>query len=233
MGCNTRVLVAYGKGESRSCLLESLALNGYECQTACSKEEVLDRISAFRPDIVVLDLSNAGNEGMEVLDRLRGWSHAVVLALLEECQDGPVISVLDGGAHECVSKSVPAEVILAHVRALERCREAMLNQEVPSVTYFVSGDLCIDYAAETVSLAGKEIHLTPHEYQLLRLLSLNAGNVLSHQRILREVWGGAQEGDLASLRVLVGTLRKKIEEDPSNPCYIQTKAGVGYRMVWV
>ena len=168
-----------------------------------------------------------------MLGRLRDWSHALILALSERNQDEFVISALDGGAHEFVAKPIAAEVVLARVRALERCREAMLLQKIPVVPCFTNGELCIDYATQTVSVAGKEIHLTPHEYQLLRLLSLNAGGDLSHQRILREVWGSSQEGDLASLRVLVGSLRKKVETDSSNPRYIQTRAGIGYRMAKV
>lgn len=233
MGRRIKVLVASSKTDACNRLLDLLESNGYECRATYTKEETIDCGAVFMPDIVLVDLDNPEVKGMEVLGRLRDWSHALILALSERNQDEFVISALDGGAHEFVAKPIAAEVVLARVRALERCREAMLLQKSPVVPCFTNGELCIDYATQTVSVAGKEIHLTPHEYQLLRLLSLNAGGDLSHQRILREVWGSSQEGDLASLRVLVGSLRKKVETDSSNPRYIQTRAGVGYRMAKV
>ena len=112
-------------------------------------------------------------------------------------------------------------------------RLSYLRQDVEDEATFTNGGLAIDYAAGIATLAGRELHLTPIEYRLLCLLSKNVDKVLTHSYILREVWGDGQMGDIASLRVFMGTLRKKIEADPAHPRYIQTHVGVGYRMVRV
>lgn len=217
------------------CNLLSTALgsHGYAYITAQTGREAIRSIASSMPDIVLLDLGLPDIDGVEVIAKVRTWSQVPIIVISARAEDADKIEALDAGADDYLSKPFSVDELLARIRTTERHLRYMARDRQPEVTVFRNGDLCIDFVAGAVQLGNEDLHLTPIEYKLLCLLAQNVGRVLTHQFILREVWSASSEGDLASLRVFMGTLRKKIEEDSSHPRYIQTRVGVGYRMIRV
>lgn len=156
-----------------------------------------------------------------------------VIVVSARTEDADKIRALDAGADDYLTKPFSVGELLARIRTTLRRLSHQAAEGPAPAPAFDNGELHVDFAAGTASLAGRELHLTPMEYKLLCLLARNVGKVLTHQFILREVWDTTSKSDLASLRVIMGTLRKKIEEDPAHPRYIQTHVGVGYRMLRV
>lgn len=223
------------EGDPAFCSLVSTALSthGYRLSIATSGSEALAAMASGRPDIMLLGLELPDIDGIELIRRVRTWSIVPIIVVSASAEGTDKIAALDAGADDYLSRPISVSELLTLIRVTER-HLAYLAEGAPLPrSTFVNDGLAIDYAAATVSLDGTEIHLTPMEYRLLCLLAHNVDRVLTHKRILREVWGSDQDGDLASLRVLMGTLRKKIEADSSRPRYIQTHVGVGYRMVSV
>lgn len=229
----TSVLVVEDDAAVRNLIGTALGAHGYACLTATTAHESLRAIEASQPDIVLLDLGLPDLDGIEVIRRVRTWSQVPIIVVSARGEDYDKIAALDAGADDYLSKPFSVGELLARIRATERHLSYQRSAKHAESAVFENGDLVIDYEAGVVRVLGKELHLTPREYRLLCLLARNVGRVLTHQYILREVWGAGQEGDLASLRVFMGTLRKKIEPDPSRPRYIQTHVGVGYRMMRV
>lgn len=214
-------------------LSTALSSHGYAYATAMTGEEAVRSMAASMPDIVLLDLGLPDFDGVDVIRKVRTWSQVPIIVISARVDDTDKIEALDAGADDYLSKPFSVGELLARIRTTERHLRYMARDREPEVSVFHNGDLSIDFVAGTVQLEGKELHLTPIEYKLLCLLAQNVGRVLTHQFILREVWSGAAEGDLASLRVFMATLRKKIEKNSSHPRYIQTHVGVGYRMIRV
>lgn len=229
----TVVLVVEDDDAVRNLVSTALNSHGYHGLTATTGKEAVQTVASSAPDILLLDLGLPDIDGVDVIRKVRTWSQVPIIVLSARADDLDKICALDAGADDYLTKPFSVGELLARIRMTERHLTYMAYNEQPKDSSFVNGDLRIEFVAGTVSLAGKELHLTPIEYRLLCLLARNVGRVLTHQFILREVWGVSQEGDLASLRVFMGTLRKKIEEDPSRPRYIQTHVGVGYRMMRV
>ena len=172
-------------------------------------------------------------DGVEVVKSVRSWSQMPIIVVSARTEDADKIRALDAGADDYLTKPFSVGELLARIRTtLRRLSHQAAEDPAPALA-FDNGGLHVDFATGTASLAGRELHLTPMEYKLLCLLARNVGKVLTHQFILREVWDTTSKSDLASLRVIMGTLRKKIEEDPAHPRYIQTHVGVGYRMLRV
>ena len=189
--------------------------------------------SSYNPDVVLLDLGLPDVDGIEIIKKIRGWSLMPIIVISARSEDMDKIVALDAGADDYLTKPFSVEELLARLRVtLRRLNYVRGNQEVQNAV-FVNGDLKIDYAAGCVYLGKEELHLTPIEYKLLCLLSRNVGKVLTHTFITKEIWGSAWDNDVASLRVFMATLRKKLEKNPSSPQYIQTHVGVGYRMLRV
>ena len=228
----TTVLVVEDDAAVRNLITTALGSHGYGRLTAVTGSEAISAIVSSVPDIVLLDLGLPDMDGVEVISKVRTWSKVPIIVVSARTEDVDKIGALDAGADDYLSKPFSVGELLARIRTAERHLSYQIQEE-PQVSTFENGELRIDYVAGTVSLAGEELHLTPIEYRLLCLLARNVGRVLTHQFILREVWGVSQEGDLASLRVFMGTLRKKIEADSSRPRFIQTHVGVGYRMIRV
>jgi len=226
------VLVVEDDAAVRNTLSMALTSHDYSCITAATGGEATRAIVASMPDIVLLDLGLPDMDGVDLIRKLRTWTKLPIIVVSARADDLDKIEALDAGADDYLTKPFSVGELLARIRTTERHVSYQVQEEQRGTT-FVNGGLSIDYVAEVVMLDGEEVHLTPIEYKLLCLLARNVGRVLTHQFILREVWGASQEGDLASLRVFMGTLRKKIEGDPSKPRYIQTRVGVGYRMVHV
>ena len=181
-----------------------------------------------RPDLIILDLGLPDGDGMEFLRDLRGWSKVPVIVLSARVGEQDKIEALDAGADDYLTKPFGVGELLARVRATSRRRQDM--GAVPGAV-FEFGDVKIDLSLRTVHKRGAQIHLTPTEYRLLTLLIANSGKVLTHRQILREVWGPSHSEDGHYVRVYMGHLRQKLEDEPAQPQYILTETAVGYRLV--
>jgi two-component system KDP operon response regulator KdpE len=202
-----------------------LAEEGYRVEEATSGEEGIKKAAVQPPDFVILDLGLPGLDGQDVLRRLREWLTAPIIILSARDQEKQKVEALDAGADDYLTKPFGMGELLARMRtALRHARP-----QTAEGTALQVGDLRIDLAARTVTLAGEPVHLTPLEYKLLVLLMRNAGKVLTHRHLLRDVWGPHDVHENHYLRVFVATLRRKVEPDPTRPRYILTEQGVGYR----
>ena len=192
---------------------------------------VMEALSS-KPDVVLLDLGLPDMDGVDVIRKIRSWSNMPIIVVSARSEDFDKVAALDAGADDYLTKPFSVDELLARLRvALRRVRYDSLRLSEESSVY-ENGGLKIDYAAGCAYLSGEEIHLTPIEYKLLCLLARNTGKVLTHNYILKEVWGGTTASDVPSLRVFMATLRKKLEKDPAHPQFIQTHIGIGYRMSW-
>lgn len=181
-----------------------------------------------RPDLIILDLGLPDGDGMEFLRDLRGWSKVPVIVLSARVGEEDKIEALDAGADDYLTKPFGVGELLARVRAAARRRQ---DGGSGAAAVFEFGDVRIDLGMRTVHKRGVEIHLTPTEYRLLTLLVANAGKVLTHRQILRQVWGPSHAGDDHYVRVYMGHLRQKLEDEPAHPKHILTETAVGYRLV--
>ena len=184
-----------------------------------------------RPDVIILDLGLPDMDGVEIIRKVRSWSQVPIIVVSARSEDRDKVTALDEGADDFLTKPFSVEELLARVRVSLRRVQYQNSNASENSAVFKNGGLTIDYASGCVSVDGKEIHLTPIEYKLLCLLSRNVGKVLTHNFILNEVWGNVMQSDVPSLRVFMATLRKKIEKNTSEPEYIQTHIGIGYRML--
>ena len=181
----------------------------------------------------MLDLGLPDMDGVQVIRKIRTWSNMPIIVISARSEDQDKIEALDAGADDYLTKPFSVEELLARLRVTQRRLLMMKNESQDGVSVFVNGALKIDYAAGCAFLEEEELHLTPIEYKLLCLLSRNVGKVLTHTFITQNIWGSSWENDVASLRVFMATLRKKIEKGEDSPQYIQTHIGVGYRMIKV
>ena len=212
-------------------LTTTLTANSYDVVLANSGKDALDMIASHCPDVILLDLGLPDMDGNDVIRRLRSWTRTPIIVLSARSAEIDKAAALDLGADDYLTKPFSVDELLARLRvALRRVRHDRQRLSEESSVY-ENGGLRIDYAAGCVYLDGSEIHLTPIEFKLLVLLANNTGKVLTHNYILREVWGNPAASDMRSLRVYMATLRKKLEKNTSEPKYIQTHIGVGYRML--
>lgn len=214
------------EGQIRKLLRVVLEENGYRVIEAETGKSGLAEVATRRPDVVLLDLGLPDMDGVVVLKRLREWTHAPVLILSVRESAEQKIAALDAGADDYVTKPFDAAELLARVRAIQR--------RVPGVeeaAYFQTGHLAIDFNGHTVTVSGREIKLSATEYALLRVLALNAGKVVTHQHLLREVWGPNAADQSQYLRVYMNHLRKKIEIPQAKQKLLKTESGIGYRLV--
>jgi two-component system, OmpR family, KDP operon response regulator KdpE len=219
-----RVLVVDDEPEVLRTLRLVLAGNGYEVITAESGEDALAELAHRLPDVIVLDLMLPGIGGLEVLRQVRERSTVPVIVLSARGEELTKVQALDEGADDYIAKPFGAKELLARVRVALRHAAGALN--APAVQF---GDLRVDFERRTVSRAGQEVALTPKENAVLMYLVANAGRVLTHRAILREVWGPEYTSEMQYLRNVIASLRRKLERDPSNPEYLVTEPGTGYR----
>ena len=209
----------------------TLETQDYQYHTAKNGSAALMDAVSYNADVIILDLGLPDMDGVDIIRKVRGWSNVPIIVVSARSEDRDKVEALDAGADDYLTKPFSIDELLARLRvALRRSRTEETDMHSSGSTY-TNGALSIDYAAGCAYLDGSEVHLTPIEYKLLCVLARNTGKVLTHNYILKEVWGSALASDTPSLRVFMATLRKKIEKDPSTPQYIQTHIGVGYRMI--
>lgn len=225
-----QILVVEDDAPIRNLITTTLKINEYQSITAMSGAAALMEITSHNPDIVLLDLGLPDIDGIEIIKKIREWSNLPIIVISARSDDRDKVEALDAGADDYLTKPFSVEELLARIRVMQR-RIALMQESTPGNSVFTNGELKIDYAAGTVYLRDNEVHLTPIEYKLLCLLAQNIGKVLTHTFIMQNVWGASWENDVASLRVFMATLRKKIETSPDGPQYIQTHVGIGYRML--
>ena len=226
------ILVVEDDSSVKNLMTTTLRTHDYRYLTAQNGQSAIMEASSYNPDIILLDLGLPDMDGIEVIRNIRSWSNMPIIVISARSEDMDKINALDAGADDYLTKPFSVEELLARLRVTQR-RLSMMPSEFETSSVFTNGQLQIDYAAGCAWLEGKELHLTPIEYKLLCLLSKNVGRVLTHTYITQHVWGRSWENDVASLRVFMATLRKKLEIAPDSPQYIQTHVGVGYRMVRV
>ncbi|MDY3250358.1 MAG: response regulator transcription factor [Candidatus Choladocola sp.] len=226
------ILVVEDDAAIRNLITTTLKAHDYRYLSAPNGESAILETTSHNPDIILLDLGLPDMDGVEVIRKIRTWSNLPIIVISARSEDTDKIDALDAGADDYLTKPFSVEELLARLRVTQR-RLAYMKSEVPVSSEFVNGQLRIDYAAGCAYLENKELHLTPIEYKLLCLLAKNVGKVLTHKYITTNIWGNNWENDVASLRVFMATLRKKLESAPDSPQYIQTHIGVGYRMLKV
>lgn len=227
------ILVVEDDQSVKNLITTTLKTHDYRYLTACNGETAILDASSHNPDIVLLDLGLPDMDGVQVIRKIRTWSNMPIIVISARSEDRDKIEALDAGADDYLTKPFSVEELLARLRVIQRRLLMMKNESQDGASVFVNGALKIDYAAGCAFLEEEELHLTPIEYKLLCLLSRNVGKVLTHTFITQNIWGSSWENDVASLRVFMATLRKKIEKGEESPQYIQTHIGVGYRMIKV
>jgi two-component system KDP operon response regulator KdpE len=226
---NGKILIVDDEPAIRKFLSISLEATGYDILEAENGKQALEIAALEQPDMIILDLGLPDKDGKDIIKSVREWSSIPILVLSVRADEKEKVQALDFGANDYVTKPFGIAELLARVRALSRIYgvESGRIQE----TGFENNGLKIDYAARTVLLKGEAVKLTKKEYDLLCLLTRNAGKVLTHDYILRELWGPAQADQAQYLRVHIGNLRQKLNDDPASPSFILTEPGVGYRFI--
>ena len=227
------VLVVEDDAPVRNLIVTTLKTNDYKYIAAGNGQAAIVSAVSNNPDIVLLDLGLPDMDGVQVIKNIRSWSNLPIIVISARSEDADKIRALDAGADDYLTKPFSVEELLARLRVTQRRLSYMTAQMLEATSVFVNGNLRVDYAGGCAYLGGEELHLTPTEYKLLKLLSQNVGKVLTHTFITQNIWGRSWANDVASLRVFMATLRKKLEPDTDSPQYIQTHIGVGYRMMRV
>ncbi len=220
-----RVLIVDDEPAIRRFLNGVLPAHGYTVFEAATGQEAVAAVVAHHPDVVVLDLGLPDLDGVQVTRLLREWTQIPILILSVRGSEEDKVAALDAGADDYLTKPFGSQELLARLRAALR-RAAQTTAE----PVFVFGDLKVDLARRLVMVREREVQLTPTEYELLRVLVTNAGKVLTHHQLLRQVWGVGYDEEMHMLRVNVSNLRRKLEPDPTRPQFLLTEPGVGYRL---
>lgn len=226
MDTGARILVIDDEPQIRRLLKVSLAAHGYEVEECKTGQEGINRAAIVKPDLVLLDLGLPDIDGKAVVVNIRQWSKVPIIILTARDQESEKIEALDAGADDYVTKPFSMGELLARLRVA--LRHAVTAENAPILT---CGDLVIDLVGRHVMKGGKEVKLTPTEYELLKVLAQNMGKVLTHKYLLKAVWGNAYNEDTHYIRVYIGQLRRKVEGNPAQPQYIITESGVGYRLM--
>lgn len=222
----SKILVIDDENQIRKILKITLDAAGYKFLEAENGKDGLIIAASYNPDLIILDLGLPDKPGLEVLRDIRCWSSIPIIILSVHNAEEDIVTALDSGADDYLTKPFNTSELLARIRVNLR-RSSRIN-ESPD---FTNGSIKIDLVAHTVTRDDQELKLTATEYNLLVLFARNIDKVLTHHYILKEIWGPSYTENTQSLRVFVGQLRKKIEDDPSSPKQIHTESGVGYRMV--
>lgn len=231
MNVKPLVLIVEDDKPIRNFIGVSLKAQGYDFIETSSGSAAMAMIASHNPDLVILDLGLGDIDGLTVIEEVRKWSNVMIIVVSARDLDREKAEALDLGADDYLTKPFSATELMARIRVSFRHLELLKSAGIEEQKEFILEDLKIDYVKRLVFIKENEIHLTPLEYDLLVLLSKHAGKVLTHNYILKEIWGSFTGKDTQSLRVFLANIRKKIESNPAQPKYILTEAGVGYRMV--
>ncbi len=223
------ILVIEDDPAIRNLMSTTLKTNEYRFITAPTGTSALMQAVSSQPDIILLDLGLPDMDGVEIIRNVRSWSQIPIIVISARAEDSDKIAALDAGADDYLTKPFSVEELLARLRSTQR-RLTYMQTSAPD-PIFTNGGLKIDYSAGCAWLGENELHLTPMEYKLLCVMAQNVGKVLTLTYITQKVWGGSTESDIASLRVFMATLRKKLDAQKDGTHYIQTHIGVGYRML--
>ncbi len=219
-----RVIVVDDEPQIRRALSTALRGHGYEVEVAKDGESALTLLASRPPDVMVLDLVMPGIDGFEVLRQTRTWSQLPIIVLSARGQERDKVAALDLGADDYLTKPFGMAEFLARLRA------ALRRAVAPSEASHTFGNVTVDIGRHIVTKSGIEVHLTPTEFDLLRVLVNNPDKVLTHRQLLERVWGGYAAENSRQLRVYINYLRRKIEDDPARPAFLVTEPGVGYRL---
>ncbi len=210
----------------------ALEAEGWQVHEADTAQRGLTEAGTRKPDLLVLDLGLPDGDGLDVIRDVRGWSAVPIIVLSARVDEADKIAALDAGADDYLTKPFGVGELLARVRAnLRRPRAAAGDAGQDDEPVFRFGEVEVDRLARVVRRSGAEVHLTPTEYRLLLVLVANAGRVLTHRQLLREVWGPSHAGQSHYLRIYMGHLRQKLEADPAQPRHLLTETAVGYRLL--
>jgi two-component system KDP operon response regulator KdpE len=222
-----RVLVVDDEIEMQRALRAGLRYHDFDVRAVGSGEDAVREAGAWRPDVVLLDLGLPGMDGFATLRALRPVTRAAIIVVSVMPGERDKVRALDAGADDYVVKPFGTDELVARIRAVLR-RQADVRLDEPVIR---ARDVEIDLATRHVSISGRDVHLTPTEYELLRYLAIHAGKPVTHTTLLRQVWGEYAVGDNYNTRYVVAQIRKKLGDDPANPRYIVSEPGVGYRLV--
>jgi two-component system KDP operon response regulator KdpE len=218
------ILVIDDEIQIRKLLEISLEANDYKVNFAVNGKDGITMAASHQPDLILLDLGLPDEDGQDVLVKLRAWYQNPIIILSVKSGEEEIVKALDNGANDYLTKPFRTQELLARIRTALRSNS---NSVIELVVSF--GNIAIDFASRVVKVDNEIIKFTATEYNLLTLLIKNDGRVLTHQYILKEIWGQSYSEQTQYLRVFVAQLRKKIEQDPNRPKYIITESGVGYR----
>jgi two-component system, OmpR family, KDP operon response regulator KdpE len=222
------VILVEDERQIRRFVRSALEAEGWSVVETDSVRQGISDAGTRKPDLIILDLGLPDGDGMDFIRDVRGWSKVPIIVLSARVGEQDKIEALDAGADDYLTKPFGVGELLARVRAASR--RQLATAAAPGAV-FKFGDIAVDMALRTVSKGGHPLHLTPIEYRLLGLLIANVGKVLTHRQILREVWGPSHAGDGHYVRVYMGHLRHKLEDDPAQPRHLLTETAVGYRLV--
>lgn len=220
------ILIIEDEAPLRRFLVPTLSTQGYQVDVASTGAEGIVLARSYNPDIILLDLGLPDRDGLEVLRELRDWSRKPILIISARNQEKDKVSALDLGADDYLTKPFGAAELLARIRVALR-HAAGAGRETPLLRF---GSLCLDLEKREVAMDAVPVKLTPLEYRLLEALARRAGKVVTHAQLLNDVWGPTGEGQTHYLRIYMGTLRRKIEPDPTRPRYLLTEPSIGYRL---
>lgn len=221
-----RVLVIDDEKQIRRMLNIALTGNGYNIAEAATGNDGLNQAIVFHPDIIILDLGLPDCDGHEVISKLREWTQIPIIILSVREQESEKITALDAGADDYITKPFIIGELLARIRVALRRSAKTVDEPI-----LVFGEISLDIARRIVTLKGEELKLTPTEYEILKYMALKADRVVTQQQLLRAIWGPNHQEHTHYLRIYMGQLRHKIEADPTQPRYILTEAGIGYRLI--
>ncbi len=230
MNSKAAILIVEDDAAVRNLMAVTMETQGYMYSLARTGSEALIEVTTHRPDIMLLDLGLPDMEGVDIIRKVRTWSAMPVIVISARSEDADKVEALDAGADDYLTKPFSVDELLARLRVALRRLHTPKSADGESSVY-ENGSLRIDYAAGCAYLNGSEIHLTPIEYKLICLLAKNTGKVLTHNYILKEIWGNYTASDVGSLRVFMAMLRKKLQTGEAAQTYIQTHIGIGYRML--
>ncbi|HMP54074.1 MAG TPA: response regulator [Candidatus Melainabacteria bacterium] len=223
-----KVIVIEDEAPIRRFLKTTLTAHGYEFKEAITGAEGILKVAEENPSVVILDLGLPDMDGLSVLKQIREWSNVPIIILSAREQEGDKVKALDDGADDYLTKPFGVAELLARIRAAIRRASSIIDQDDISTVQF--GSIKVDQAKRLVYLEDNEVHLTPIEYKLLVVLIRHRGKVLTHNQLLKEVWGQGYMESPQYLRVYMAQLRKKLEKEPTNPEFFLTEPGIGYRL---